>query len=157
MKKGLISNKSLGGDKQRIPVSQAGFTLIELIMVVVILGILAAFALPKFASLNSESEVAAVEAARGAVKTAMAVSHGKWLAQGSTGTVKLDGTDYTLENGYPAHTDIEAIAGLDGYEVDLITTDKQAVVRINTNNCSFTYTEAANATSAATLSNLASC
>lgn len=83
---------------------QKGFTLIELIMVVVILGILSAVALPRFADLGSEARTASLNGLAGALKSASAVVHAKWLAAGSTGTsVAMEGgtTVTTTAAGYP--------------------------------------------------------
>ena len=59
--------------------AQGGFTLIELIVVIVILGILAATALPKFANLGGDARLASLNAAKGAMASASAVMHGKIL------------------------------------------------------------------------------
>jgi len=94
---------------------QAGFTLIELVMVIVILGILSAFALPRFANLSSDANEAVVSAGAGAAKSAAAIAHSAWLAGGSSGaTVSLEGQSIDLTNGYPAETDdgIGLAAGL---------------------------------------------
>lgn len=83
---------------------QSGFTLIELIMVVVILGILSAVAIPRFADLGSEARTASLEGLAGALKSSSSVVHAKWLAAGSTGTsVTMEGSVAvtTTAAGYP--------------------------------------------------------
>jgi MSHA pilin protein MshA len=86
-----------------IKAAQGGFTLIELIVVIVILGILAATALPKFASLSGEARLASLNAAKGSLAATSAMTHGKYLVAPNA-TIAVEGTSVSMNatSGYPA-------------------------------------------------------
>jgi len=93
---------------------QKGFTLIELVVVIIILGILAATAMPRFLNIQAEARTSSLQAAFGAVRAAAAISHSGYLAQGlaPNGDVNLDGQDVRLCNGYPNAAEIDIAASI---------------------------------------------
>lgn len=85
--------------------NQAGFTLIELVVVIVILGILAATAAPRFINLAGDARQSVMEGVNGSIQSAISLAHSKALIDGetaATGEIQIGGTFYALVNGYPA-------------------------------------------------------
>ncbi|HEY5799274.1 MAG TPA: prepilin-type N-terminal cleavage/methylation domain-containing protein [Burkholderiaceae bacterium] len=84
---------------------QAGFTLIELIAVIVVVGILSAVALPKLTDLRSDARASSVRAFGGAITSAAAMAHAKWLIKNGPSITLDDGAVVAMDtvSGYPAY------------------------------------------------------
>lgn len=120
---------------------QTGFTLIEMIAVIVILGILAAVALPKFMNMSADARIAKMKGAVGAVNTAASLFHSKWLANPDAVAKDKEIEGYTLKaaptNGYPAVEDIAGLAGIANGDFDTATAG--TIKDMTNTSCSFTY------------------
>jgi MSHA pilin protein MshA len=108
---------------------QKGFTLVELVVVIVILGILAATALPRFVNLTQDARIAAVNGMAGGLRSAVAVIQARYMATGNmaaTTVTTVDSTSVTVNagTGIPVGTAAgigAALQSTEGFTVDYAT------------------------------------
>ncbi|MGP7733677.1 pilus assembly FimT family protein [Oceanimonas smirnovii] len=149
---------NLKGNKMK---RAAGFTLIELVIVIVILGILGAVAAPRFINLQGDAYEANVKALKGSIQSAMTLANAKAIidgADGETGTVTIDGKDVTFAYGFPTGDTAGILSMLqDDLDSYTVTGDDDATTAIvikpearngNDVECQVTYTPATSAAAA---------
>lgn len=87
--------------------NQSGFTIIELVVVIILLGILAATALPRFMDVTDEAHDSVVTGVSGGLQTGMSLYHAQWVAEGQP-AASVQMTDFgslrTTPEGYPYGT-----------------------------------------------------
>ena len=127
--------------------TQKGFTLIELVMVIVILGILAATALPKFVDMGGEARVSVMQGVEGAMRGANVGIYAKAAANnqlGATGSVTINGGPVTTVFGYATNGTQLALA-MDLSPLTDFTVAAGAIQRAGVatpGNCQIAYTPA---------------
>ncbi|WP_370280269.1 type II secretion system protein [Pontibacterium sp.] len=87
---------------------QAGFTIVELVVVIALLGILAAVALPRFLNVTDDAHAASVNGTGGALRSAVGLVKAQAIVEetAANGTVNYDNSNVTVNaTRYPAATD----------------------------------------------------
>ena len=86
--------------------NQKGFTIVELVVVIIILGILAATALPRFLDVSEDAHIAAVDSVEGALSTGLATVKAEYLVSGKLSPVTLESESFVVNaSGFATDTD----------------------------------------------------
>jgi len=139
-------------------ISEGGFNLVELVVVITILGIIAAFAVPRFSALEAQARLASTQALAGSIRSGAALSHALWLAQGdpASTTLTMEGEPITMTNGYPDAASIASTL-VEYMGFSLTTTSSTALFTKQSSsgatiaNCFVRYVPPASANSAPTV------
>ncbi|MGL5128692.1 MAG: prepilin-type N-terminal cleavage/methylation domain-containing protein [Aeromonas popoffii] len=133
---------------------QAGFTLIELVIVIIILGILAVTAAPKFLNLQDDARKSAAQGVQSALQSAAnlvyskAALEGQEKASAAGGTALTGMTGVKVIYGYPTADTVSAAVTLDGWKVSGASATSSNFYPDNTkgNECYVIYTAATSET-----------
>ena len=123
--------------------AQRGFTLIELVVVIVILGILAVTAVPKFIELSNDAELAVFESLGATLMNAANMAHLKQLTAGISPNdpIIVSGVSINMINGYPADNSIGFLVNVSGFPYQP-STGWFVWDDSGSNNCRHDYNEA---------------
>jgi MSHA pilin protein MshA len=127
----------------KVSARQGGFALIDWAVLITILGILAAFAIPRFVSLETQARTASRDALAGSVRSGAALAHALWLANGGTvASVTMQGQVIEMVNGYPNVATIDnTLVDVTGYRYT-VADATGTFANASFATCTVTYKEA---------------
>ena len=121
-----------------------GFTIMELVIVITCIAVLAAFAFPRFVTIETETRKALVSSMGGSVNSAATLAHLAWILRDRPATIDMEGQTITIVNGYPNEASIDnTLMDYSGFQYQNAATARfRRQDAPQPNNCMVTYAEA---------------